>query len=128
MVLIPGILAMRSAIRKHLTIYNICLVRCWLHLSKAIERWLSTHAGAKDVGYYVTGVREIMLQDNKENFDKVLAEKKLEWDPKFTEYFDKNILTDVDSIAKYAIFEHVGEYFNLKSGMYKNNDKMSINE
>jgi len=63
-------------------------------------------------------VREIILQNTKENFDMVLAEKSVAWDQKFLAYFNNNILTDIDSIAKYKIIAHVGHYFNLKSGKY----------
>ncbi len=108
--------AMRTAIKTCLAKYEIVVISCWLHLGKAIERWLHVHGGRTDVGYYVTSFREIMLQNTKENFDLVLAEKSSVWDGKFLEYFNKNILTDIDSIAKYKIIEHVGHYFNLKSG------------
>jgi hypothetical protein len=110
--------AMRTAIKTCLAKYNIVVIRCWLHLSKSIERWLHVHGGRSDVGYYVTSVREIILQNTKENFDMVLAEKSVAWDQKFLAYFNNNILTDIDSIAKYKIIAHVGHYFNLKSGKY----------
>ena len=110
--------AIRSAIKSSLYKYDICIVRCWNHLSKSIERWLRSNNGAADIGNYVSSVREIMLQTTKENFDSVLIEKKALWSNVFNNYFDKNIMTDVSSIARYAIKETVQDYFNPISGNY----------
>ena len=110
--------AIRNAIKRSLAKYDICLVRCWNHLSKTIERWLRCHNSASDVGNYVSAVRELMLQTTKENFDSVLIEKKTYWNENFIKYFDTHIMPDVSSIARYAIKESVGHHFDSISGIY----------
>ncbi len=78
------------------------------------------HKGHSDVGFYCSAVREIMLQDSKELFDTVLAEKSVTWHATFKECFNKHILTDVESIAKFHIKPVVKDHFNDITGIMTN--------
>ena len=116
----------RSAIKESLGKFNVPLIRCCGHLFKSIKAWLKAHKGHADVGFYCSAVRENMLQENKENFEIVLNDKKKHWHRSFIEYFDRNILPDYESIAKCAVKDVVGEYFNDVTGISTNHKKTNL--
>jgi len=61
-----------------------------------------------------------MLQDSKEHFETVLAQKRTTWHSAFNEYFNKHILADVESIAKFHIKPVVKDHFNDITGIMTN--------
>ena len=81
--------------------------------------------------FYKNSLKELLLSYTKEQFDLKLALNKTKhldefgrevpaWDQGFINYFLKNILIDIDSIAKYAIFPICEQYFSDISGITTN--------
>lgn len=67
----------RIAIKNATKNFNIKVIRCWKHLNKAIEAWIRRHKGNEyDVAFYVSSVRELLLQETKELFESELKLKK----------------------------------------------------
>jgi len=54
-----------------------------------------------------------MVQESKEHFKTFLAQKRTTWHSAFNEYFNKHILADVESIAKFPV---VKDHFNDITG------------
>ena len=56
-------------------------------------------------------MRELLLQDTQELFESELKKKKEDyefnpaWSSEFSKYFDKNIMPDIENLAKYSIKE-----------------------
>lgn len=78
------------------------------------------------MAFYVSGVRELLLQETEALFNSELEIKRNgyddipPWSEAFINYFDKNILPDIESMAKYAILPIVGEHFNAFNGVTTN--------
>ena len=84
-----------------------------------------------DVAFYIEGVRELMLQNTRLDFDKLYLKKKKGytnnfgtvipgWKEPFIQYFENNILPDIESIAKFSILPICGDYFNEFTGITTN--------
>jgi len=80
------------------------LLRCWNHLFKAMENWLSTVHGKKiDKVFYTDEIRDLIQADSQDHFERLFADKKTQWDPVFLEYFTKQILPDIEKSSKGGI-------------------------
>ena len=102
-----------NALKKYFP--NMPFLRCWKHLWGSLERWVRDRGGkTSDIGFYIDSVRELLLQPTSETFTVMLNNKKtgynnnsnmfiMAWDAAFTEYFEKNIETEIKSLALFVI-------------------------
>ena len=71
-------------------------------------------------------MRELLLQDTQELFESELKKKKEgyefnpAWSSEFSKYLDKNIMPDIENLAKYSIKENCGTFFNDFTGVTTN--------
>jgi hypothetical protein len=119
-----------NALKKYFP--NMPLLRCWKHLWGSIERWVRDKGGKiSDIGFYIDSVREILLQPSAETFAIMLKNKKIgynnisnleimAWDAAFTEYFEKNIETEIKSLALYVVKPMCKGLFNAYTGITTN--------
>ena len=122
--------AFRNAIKKYLP--DVPLFRCWNHLWGSIERFVRGKSGnATDVTFYTDSIRSILCQPTKELSEKLIEKSKkgytsksnnyiAAWTVSFTNYFEKEIYPELDSLASYEIKKCVPSLFNDFTGLTTN--------
>ena len=85
-------------------------LRCWNHVIQAAERWLREHcAKGDDVAVYRSDIKELLHLSSKEEYTERLSSLSGKWSAPFFDYFNNNIHTDIESLARWAI-EPYGVY------------------
>ena len=94
-------------------------LRCWNHIFRDVTRWLRSHgAQSHDISVYLNDLRTLFHLQEEANYASSLDELKQKWSAPFFDFYTKNILTDIHSIARWSIEEY--EVYNPYSGVTNN--------
>ena len=103
------------------------LLYCWNHAKGDGENWL-VEAGLdkESISGYKKSIESLLLSDSEEDFiSRCETMKKNDWDPKFTQYFEKYLKSDFENhLCKYVV---VGRNLYSSLSGITNNPAESMN-
>ena len=104
---------------------NCSQLRCWNHIFRDARRWLKSHGALSlDTGVYLNDIRSLFHVVTQKGYDSLLTSMKSKWSAPFFDYYNSNINSDIECIARWGI-ESYGVY-NPYSGV-TNNQAESLN-
>lgn len=101
---------------------------CWNHIIRDIEYWLKSKKNS-DIGnimVYKNNVWDLLDSNSKSAFQNKYDEMVLMWSEKFKQYFDKNLLEDIMSSAKWVLNDPSVDIYEERTGI-TNNPSESFN-
>ena len=79
-------------------------IRCWNHVLQDLQRWLLENGANKaESAVYKDEIRQILCAKSEEDMLKTFDVHSRKWDPKVTKYVTDRIISQLQSLARWAI-------------------------
>ena len=107
-----------NAISKYLP--NLCRLRCWNHILRSARFWCHSHnIKSSEIHLFVSDMKDLFHKPSRDAYEAELNQRKATWSNLITQYYMKNIHSEVYTSIGRWILEEEGVYSPF-SGMVTN--------